>query len=128
MSQECMNLLLLLLLLLLFILQILLNSDLSNADWLLTFETTDFNIQIFNENIKWLFTEFIKIWFLFNQTFSIIMLCWFKWVINKSVVEFKLLNSTWLKFSSWVELREINLIQMNWVRLSIQLNQLDELT
>ena len=35
-----------------FILQILFNSDLWNADWLLTFETTDFNVQIFNDDIN----------------------------------------------------------------------------
>ncbi len=35
-----------------FILQISLDSDLWNADWLLAFETTDFDVQIFNENIN----------------------------------------------------------------------------
>ncbi len=49
-----------------FILQILLDSNLWNADELLTFETTDFNVQIFNDDINWLFAKFIKIWFLFN--------------------------------------------------------------
>ncbi len=49
-----------------FILQISLDSDLWNADWLLAFETTDFNVQIFNDNINQLFAEFTKIWFLFN--------------------------------------------------------------
>ncbi len=49
-----------------FILQISFNSDLWNANWLLVFETTDFDVQIFNENINQSFAEFIKIWFLFN--------------------------------------------------------------
>ena len=71
-----------------FILQILLESDLWNADWLLVFETTDFDVWIFNENINWLFAEFIKIWFFFNQRFSMIILCWFRWVINKSIISF----------------------------------------
>ena len=35
-----------------FILQISLDSDLWNADWLLVFKTTDFDVQIFNENIN----------------------------------------------------------------------------
>ncbi len=35
-----------------FILQILFNSNLWNANWLLTFKTTDFNIQIFNDDIN----------------------------------------------------------------------------
>ncbi len=48
--------------------------------------------------------------------------------IHKSVVEFKLLNSTQIEFQCWVELREINSTQSSWVRLSIQLSQLDELT
>ena len=58
-----------------FISQISLDSDLWNANWLLTFETADFNVQIFNDDINWLFAEFIKIWFLFNQKFSMIILC-----------------------------------------------------
>ncbi len=47
-----------------------------------------FNVQIFNENINWLFAESIKIWFLFNQRFSMIILCWSKQVINKSIISF----------------------------------------
>ncbi len=35
-----------------FILQVSFDSDLWNADWLLTFETTDFNVQIFNDDIN----------------------------------------------------------------------------
>ncbi len=57
-----------------FILQISLDSDLWNADWLLAFKTTDFDVQIFNDDINQLFAEFIKIWFLFNQRFSKIIL------------------------------------------------------
>ena len=49
-----------------FILQISLDSDLWNVDWLLIFETTDFNVWIFNNDINQSFAEFIKIWFLFN--------------------------------------------------------------
>ncbi len=71
-----------------FIFQILFNSDLWNADWLLAFKTTDFNIWIFNNDINQLFAEFIKIWFLFNQIFSMIILCWSKWVINKNIISF----------------------------------------
>ncbi len=71
-----------------FILQILLDSDLWNADWLLVFEMTDFNVWIFNKNINRLFAESIKIWFLFNQRFSMIILCCSKWVINKDIISF----------------------------------------
>ncbi len=71
-----------------FILQILLDSDLWNADWLLAFKTTDFNVWIFNKNIYQSFAESIKIWFLFNQRFSMIILCWSKWVINKDIISF----------------------------------------
>ncbi len=71
-----------------FILQILLDSDLWNADWLLAFKTTDFDVWIFNDNINQSFAEFIKIWFLFNQRFSIINLCWFRQVINKNIISF----------------------------------------
>ena len=71
-----------------FILQILLESDLWNADWLLVFETTDFDVWIFNENINQLFAEFIKIWFLFNQRFSMIILCWSRQVINRDIISF----------------------------------------
>jgi len=46
----------------------------------------------------------------------------------RSVVKFKLLNSTQIEFQCWVELREVNSTQSSWVRLSIQLDQLDELT
>ncbi len=71
-----------------FILQISLDSDLWNADWLLAFKTTDFDVQIFNENINQSFAESIKIWFLFNQRFSMIILCWSKRVINRSIISF----------------------------------------
>ncbi len=71
-----------------FILQILFDSDLWNADWLLAFETTDFDVQIFNDNINQLFAESIKIWFLFNQRFLMIILCWSRWVINKDIISF----------------------------------------
>ncbi len=47
---------------------------------------------------------------------------------SRSVVEFELLNSIQVEFQSWVELREINSTQSSWVRLSIQFDQLDELT
>ncbi len=49
---------------------------------------TDFDVQIFNDDINQSFTEFIKIWFLFNQRFSMIILCWFKQVINKNIISF----------------------------------------
>ncbi len=71
-----------------FILQISLDSDLWNADWLLTFETTDFDVRIFNDDIHQSFAESIKIWFLFNQRFSMIILCWSRWVINKDIISF----------------------------------------
>jgi hypothetical protein len=35
-----------------------------------------------------LFAESIKIWFLFNQRFLMIILCWFKQVINKDIISF----------------------------------------
>ena len=71
-----------------FISQILLDSDLWNADWSFAFETTGFDVQIFNKNINQSFAESIKIWFLFNQRFSMIILCWFRQVINKSIISF----------------------------------------
>ena len=71
-----------------FISQISLDSSRWNADWLLVFETISFEIQIFNEDINWLFAEFIKIWFLFNQRLSMIILCWSRQVINKSIISF----------------------------------------
>ncbi len=71
-----------------FILQISLDSDLWNADWLLAFKTTDFDVWIFNNNINRLFAESIKIWFLFNQRFSKIILCWSRRVINKDIISF----------------------------------------
>ncbi len=71
-----------------FILQILLDSDLWNADWLLVFETTNFNVWIFNDDINRSFAESIKIWFLFNQRFSMIILCWSRQVINKNIILF----------------------------------------
>ncbi len=71
-----------------FISQILFDSDLWNADWLLAFKTADFNVWIFNDDINQSFAEFINIWFLFNQRFSMIILCWFKRVINRSIISF----------------------------------------
>ena len=71
-----------------FILQISLDSDLWNADWLHAFKTTDFNVQIFNDDINQSFAEFTKIWFLFNQRFSMIILCWSKQVINRNIISF----------------------------------------
>ena len=71
-----------------FILQISFESNLWNADWLLDFETTDFNVRIFNDDINQLFAEFINIWFLFNQRFSMIILCWSRWVINRDIISF----------------------------------------
>ena len=71
-----------------FISQILFDSNLWNADWLLAFETTDFDVQIFNDDINQSFAKSIKIWFLFNQRFSMIILCWSKWVINRSIISF----------------------------------------
>ncbi len=71
-----------------FILQISLDSDLWNADWLLVFETTDFDVWIFNDDINRSFAEFTKIWFLFNQKFSMIILCWSRWVINRNIISF----------------------------------------
>ncbi len=65
-----------------------LDSDLWNADWLLAFETTDFNVRIFNDDINRLFAESIKIWFLFNQRFSMIILCWSRQVINRNIISF----------------------------------------
>ncbi len=44
-----------------FISQISFDSDLWNADWLLAFETTDFNVWIFNDDINWSFAESINI-------------------------------------------------------------------
>ncbi len=58
-----------------FILQISFDSSLWNADWLLAFKTTDFDVQIFNDDINQSFAESINIWFLFNQRFSMIILC-----------------------------------------------------
>jgi len=71
-----------------FISQISFDSDLWNADWLLAFETTDFNVRIFNDDINRSFAESIKIWFLFNQRFSMIILCWSRRVINRDIISF----------------------------------------
>ncbi len=71
-----------------FILQISLDLSQWNADWLLTFKTISFEVWIFNEDINQSFAESIKIWFFFNQRLSIIILCWFKWVINKDIISF----------------------------------------
>ncbi len=71
-----------------FILQVSFDSDLWNADWLLAFETTGFDVRIFNDDINRSFAEFTKIWFLFNQRFSMIILCWSRRVINKDIISF----------------------------------------
>ncbi len=71
-----------------FFLQISFDSDLWNADWLFAFETTDFDVRIFNDDINRLFAEFINIWFFFNQRFSMIILCWSRQVINKDIISF----------------------------------------
>ncbi len=71
-----------------FILQISFDSDLWNVDWLLAFKTADFDVWIFNNDINQLFAEFINIWFLFNQKFSMIILCWSRRVINKDIISF----------------------------------------
>ena len=71
-----------------FILQISLVSDLWNADWLLAFKTTDFDVWIFNDDINRSFAESIKIWFFFNQKFSMIILCWSRQVINRDIISF----------------------------------------
>ncbi len=68
--------------------QISFDSDLWNADWLLAFETTDFNVRIFNDDINRSFAESINIWFLFNQRFSMIILCWSRRVINRDIISF----------------------------------------
>ncbi len=71
-----------------FLLQISFDSDLWNADWLLAFETTDFDVWIFNDDINRSFAESINIWFLFNQRFSMIILCWSRRVINRDIISF----------------------------------------
>ncbi len=47
---------------------------------------------------------------------------------TRSVVKFELLNSIQIEFQCWIELKRINSTQLSWVRLSIQLSQLDELS
>ncbi len=71
-----------------FILQISLDLSQWNADWLLVFEMISFKVQIFDENINQSFAKFIKIWFLFNQRLLIIILCWSRRVINRSIISF----------------------------------------
>ncbi len=71
-----------------FISQISLDLNLWNADWLLAFEMISFEIQIFDKDINQSFAESIKIWFLFNQKLSMIILCWSRWVINKDIISF----------------------------------------
>ncbi len=71
-----------------FISQISLDSSWWNADWLLASETISFKIWIFDEDINQLFAEFIKIWFLFNQRLSMIILCWSRWVIDRNIISF----------------------------------------
>ncbi len=44
-----------------FISQILFDSNLWNADWLLAFKIIDFDVWIFNDDINQLFAEFINI-------------------------------------------------------------------
>ncbi len=71
-----------------FISQISLDSSQWNANWLLAFKTISFKIWIFDKDINQSFAESIKIWFLFNQKLSMIILCWFRWVINKDIISF----------------------------------------
>ncbi len=71
-----------------FISQISLDSSLWNADWLLAFKTISFEIWIFDEDINRSFAESIKIWFLFNQRLSMIILCWSRRVINRDIISF----------------------------------------
>ncbi len=71
-----------------FILQISLDLSQWNADWLLVFEMISFKVQIFDENINQSFAKFIKIWFFFNQRLLIIILCWSRRVINRSIISF----------------------------------------
>ncbi len=71
-----------------FILQISLDSSQWNADWLLAFKMISFKIWIFDEDINQSFAESIKIWFLFNQRLSMIILCWSRQVINRSIISF----------------------------------------
>ncbi len=47
-----------------------------------------FEIWIFDEDINRSFAKSIKIWFLFNQRLSIIILCWFRRVINENIISF----------------------------------------
>ncbi len=71
-----------------FISQILLDLSQWNADWLLAFKTISFEIWIFDEDINRSFAESIKIWFLFNQKLSMIILCWLRRVINRDIISF----------------------------------------
>ncbi len=71
-----------------FISQISLDLSRWNADWLLAFEMISFEIRIFDEDINQSFVKSIKIWFLFNQKLSMIILCWSKWVINRNIISF----------------------------------------
>jgi len=71
-----------------FISQISLDLSLWNADWLLAFEMISFKIRIFDEDINQSFAESIKIWFLFNQKLSMIILCWSRRVINRDIISF----------------------------------------
>ncbi len=71
-----------------FILQISLDSSRWNADWLLAFKMISFEIRIFDEDINRSFAKSIKIWFLFNQRLSMIILCWSKRVINRDIISF----------------------------------------
>ncbi len=93
-----------------FILQISLDSDLWNADWLLAFKTTDFDVWIFNDDNNQSFAEFINIWFLFNQRFSMIILCWSRWVINKNIILF---------LCSWIMINVYRVYVINfWSKIS----------
>ncbi len=47
-----------------------------------------FEVWIFDEDINRSFAESIKIWFLFNQRLSMIILCWSRQVINKDIISF----------------------------------------
>ncbi len=69
-----------------FISQTSFDSGLWNADWLLAFGTAGFDVRIFNDDINRSFAESTKIWFLFNQEFPMIILCWPRRVINRGTI------------------------------------------
>ncbi len=53
-----------------FILQISLDSDLWNVDWLLAFETADFNVWIFNDDINQSLQNLSKFDFFQSEIFN----------------------------------------------------------